>query len=40
MDFTRGKTEIPQQVGLDEGRQEAAAGGVDVNGDVEPVLLL
>jgi hypothetical protein len=34
------QAEIPLQVGRAERRQEAAAGAVDVDGDVQPLILL
>ena len=34
------ETEVPQRVGVEERPHEAAAGGVDVQRDVEPLLVL
>src|SRR5579859_6462573 len=33
--FDAGQTEVPEQIGLDERREEGAAGSIDVNGNVE-----
>ena len=38
MDFTRGRRKSQSRSGCDEGREEGAAGSVDVDGDVEPGL--
>src|SRR5579859_4242305 len=38
--FDAGQAEIPEQIGLDEGCEEGAAGSIDVNGDVKACACL
>ena len=40
MDFTRGRRKVPEKIRPHKGREEGAAGSVDVDGDVEPGLSL